>query len=333
MKIVEFYFKNFEIPFNFPLKIQDHVLQIKQGASLFLVDEKQNVTEAEISHLPPLHQLSLKEEKSLMANFLETIVDKEIALTDFTPQINLFNLFHFSLIEFNQVSPVGKMAIEMALKDLLSVRFPDLVNKFFPYITKDDPVISNKLLIPQHQVTSRSLGFLKTTNLIKFKVGRQSLKEDIQKINDLAIDHELRIDGNRLMRKDQFIELISNIPLGKIQYFEEPFTDFSDYQFFLEDYSLSFALDESFSLFKDKLHKINAALFPFVVLKPTLYGGYNESLKLIKELNQLKISVVISSTFEKELGLKCLSQLASYQNTFKETACGLNTLDFLKISD
>jgi len=157
----------------------------------------------------------------------------------------------------------------------------------------------------------------KREEVIKLKVGRHRLRDEIDWIKKIAPNYKaLRLDGNRSLSVEDTLKLASAAG-DKLAFFEEPVPPV-----FLRSLvgKIPVALDESLLELSsvDPLMTKAAAL----VLKPSLLGHERLS-RLIEFGTSENIEVIFSSLYESEVGQAHLRRLA---NTFApQSAHGLGT--------
>jgi len=157
----------------------------------------------------------------------------------------------------------------------------------------------------------------------KVKIGRNKIAADLKFLKELK--HEsLRLDANRSLSASEFKEYLN--VLINYDYFEEPFSNIEDYNLFSKG---RFALDENVE--NPELQKLSC--IKAFVIKPSLLG-LEKTLRLIKTAKNLGKRVVISSTFEGELGHLGLARIASYSDEYLgyREEHGLGTISFLSES-
>jgi len=157
---------------------------------------------------------------------------------------------------------------------------------------------------------------------IKIKVGRRSIKEDLALIWKIYKQSEgkinLRLDANQNFDLEDFAFFAKNLPPQVIDYVEDPVKDIDQIG---AELKVPIALDETLQTFKD----LKSPHIKAWVIKPSLAGGFSSAIELIEEGVKRDKKIIISSAFESNLSLRYLALLAHYQNTFKKTACGLDT--------
>lgn len=168
----------------------------------------------------------------------------------------------------------------------------------------------NKLLDSVEHVTHR-------TSIIKLKLGRQPLSEDMNRFLRLQKDHPnivWRLDCNRQWTLEDLNRFWTICDPNRIEYIEDPLRDPSD---MIHVTNIPLALDESLSEYTEllSLKSVVAA-----IIKPTLHYNWQSIL------NRYDVRGVISSTFEGSLGIWGLSQLALHY--LNDETHGLGTLEW-----
>ncbi|MDQ7732617.1 o-succinylbenzoate synthase [Halomonas sp. SpR1] len=146
---------------------------------------------------------------------------------------------------------------------------------------------------------------------LKLKVARYAMAEELALINQLAIQlpkTKLILDANGGWTREQAQRFCARLPLKQIDYLEEPCAAFADTIAVAEATGVSIGLDETLSRQEEwRYHPQLKAL----VIKPTLIGSLSACEALVKRARECNLRVVISSSFESDLGLGLLSRLAS----------------------
>jgi O-succinylbenzoate synthase len=173
---------------------------------------------------------------------------------------------------------------------------------------------------------------LKTPLIIKLKIARHSVTEDIQLLHSLiAMNSQVRfrLDANQLWTIEQYTAFLAQITEQHldqyIDYIEEPTPLLAENLRISAHFNGKIGLDES--LLCDSpipLHNSIKAL----IIKPTLIGHPEKIEKLLTHAQQQQLSVSISSTFESPLAINQLHYLAHlWQQQFSlAITLGLDTL-------
>lgn len=140
----------------------------------------------------------------------------------------------------------------------------------------------------------------------KLKVSNLDFKEARDLIYSLKENFNLRIDVNRAWTTTDSLDFFSQFPLNTFEYVEEPFQNPHDLGLFKHP----LAVDESFP---NELSLSQLEFFPTLkalIYKPTIQGGMANCLQLHEWTIRKKISLVLSSSFESNLGLSYIAQMA-----------------------
>ena len=146
---------------------------------------------------------------------------------------------------------------------------------------------------------------------LKLKVARFALEEELALIKQLATRlpaTQLILDANGGWTREEGERFCARLPLDHIDYLEEPCADLADTLAVAEATGVSIALDETLTRgapWND--HPQLKAL----VIKPTLMGSLSVCEALVHRARAGNLRVVISSSFESDLGLGQLARLAS----------------------
>ncbi|WP_447927834.1 o-succinylbenzoate synthase [Vreelandella sp. EE27] len=145
---------------------------------------------------------------------------------------------------------------------------------------------------------------------LKLKVARYPLDEElalIKRLSERLPTTRLILDANGGFTREQALRFCARLPEGQVDYLEEPCAALADTQAVAEATGVAFALDETLSQQRPwQPHPQLAAL----VIKPTLVGSLSKCQALVERARALGLRVVVSSSFESDLGLGLLSRLA-----------------------
>lgn len=146
---------------------------------------------------------------------------------------------------------------------------------------------------------------------LKLKVARYAMEEELALIEQLATrlpNTKLILDANGGWTREEAKCFCERLPLAQIDYLEEPCAAFADTIAVAEATGIAIALDETLSRQDEWVcHPQIKAL----VIKPTLIGSLSACEALVQRAKAGNLRVVISSSFESDLGLGLLARLAS----------------------
>lgn len=162
----------------------------------------------------------------------------------------------------------------------------------------------------------------------KLKVSSLSTEEALMVINALKGQFRLRIDVNRAWKAAEAIPFFSQFSKDAFDYVEEPMAEID----LLSHFPLPLAIDESFP------HPLSCTalealpILKAIVFKPSLQGGLEKCLPLYRWAKSRDIEFVFSSSFESDLGLRCIATMAyrlSKQEGIVLPPAGIGTVDCL----
>lgn len=150
--------------------------------------------------------------------------------------------------------------------------------------------------------------------IVKLKVSPQ---DRAQALNlQSKVSFRWRLDGNLSFTLEEALSFCSD--LNNIDYFEEPLTTPQLLETFFEKSAVPYALDENKELITDRLKGVRA-----LVIKPSLLGDFSDLKQFIG-----KAPIIISSSYESDIGLKNLMNWAHFVNPSGHH--GLFTFDIFK---
>lgn len=163
---------------------------------------------------------------------------------------------------------------------------------------------------------------------VKLKLARASVEEEIALIYGLLERNpklKLRIDANRGWSYEQASHFAASVPLSALRYVEEPCRELNDTLRLHAQHRLPLALDETTQhpdYQYESLPGVRA-----LVLKPTLIGSLARLQHLVEQATLDGVEVVLSSSFESNIGVSHLARLAT--ELTPTSVPGLDTLSAL----
>jgi O-succinylbenzoate synthase len=286
----------YSIAFQTPLSFKGIKLFAREGLILQL-QHNQQFTFAEIAPLPGFSKETLQQAQT------QTI---KLLCNELNQDGDLYPSVHFALDCILQNIPITQSSKQQTQTCLLQG--------------------DNSAVLTQYKQLNKP-------NLIKLKVARQTIKEDIMLFNALTSMNPnvlIRCDANQAWKKDQAIEFFTGINTQSIDYIEEPTTSAQHNLQLAKYFNIQLALDETLQQpdFVYEHHDCYKAL----VLKPTLIGSLARLQYFINIAKRYHLQVSISSSFESPVALQQLKYLASHWSQEVQVSTGLDTLKFFKPS-
>ncbi|MBY5994174.1 o-succinylbenzoate synthase [Ferrimonas balearica] len=164
---------------------------------------------------------------------------------------------------------------------------------------------------------------------LKLKLARAPLREELDLVFALLARHpklKLRIDANRGWDYASAAEFALAVPRENLLYVEEPCATLVDSLRLHQQYRLPLALDETTQASDYEYESLPGV--KALVLKPTLIGSLARLQALTEAATLDGVTVVLSSSFESNVGLTQLAWLA--QTLTPNSLPGLDTLSALE---
>jgi len=228
------------------------------------------------------------------------------------------------LVKLNQY-PSIQLALETAILDLKnggnSVIFPsDFVSKSAPIPINGLIWMGDKAFMKSQIERKINTGF----NCIKLKIGAINFNTELQILKDIrsnyaSTDIELRVDANGAFSPLEALTKLNKLAQFDLHSIEQPIKagQFDEMANLCAKTPLPIALDEELigiTNLKEKkklLSKINPH---YIILKPSLIGGFKGSDEWISLAEKQNIDWWITSALESNIGLNAIAQYTFTKN-------------------
>lgn len=226
----------------------------------------------------------------------------EMALKSFESS-NPFELFQTDFVNQNKGIPINGL-IWMGTKEFMLEQIKEKINSGFRCI---------KLKIG-------AIDFDKELALLKFI--RSTFSDEVL---------ELRVDANGAFSPETAMDKLEALSQFNLHSIEQPIkAGQSDEMYKLcQNTPLPIALDEELiGVFeeKDRVALLDQIKPQYIILKPSLIGGFQESLNWIKLAEERNIGWWITSALESNVGLNAIAQFTSKLNTEMPQGLGTGSL-------
>ncbi|MBU3822794.1 o-succinylbenzoate synthase [Flavobacteriaceae bacterium XHP0103] len=224
-----------------------------------------------------------------------------------------FNDLYFQLTEF----PSIQFGLETAFKSLAS---EDSFNLFPSEFTNGKEAIPINGLIwmgseafMKQQIKEKIVsGF----HCIKMKIGAIDFQSEINLIKSIRNeftpkDIELRVDANGAFQPNEALEKLKVLSDFDIHSIEQPIKQgqIDDMARLCEETPLPIALDEELiGVFSEKESLLQQINPQYIILKPSLVGGFKGNDQWIDSAKKYKIGWWITSALESNIGLNAIAQ-------------------------
>jgi len=171
---------------------------------------------------------------------------------------------------------------------------------------------------------------------VKIKVAEtgQTLVEDIARVHKVTASYpnvRIRLDANGNFSPEQALEFLAQIPLERVDYFEQPCASIDELVELRTtikhlDLKVLIAADESIRKASDPMEVAQREAADVVMLKVQPLGGIERSLEIARETG---LRAVVSSALETSIGLSQGAYLAAALPVL-DFDCGLGTLSLME---
>ena len=198
-----------------------------------------------------------------------------------------------------------------------------------------DNVNVNALLDGSSQRTlKRSIEVSRSKGLSVFKVklGFSDDEERLQLLSELVRgDEKIRLDPNgnwSLQYAVTYLDRARKLLGDRLEYVEDPVASLEDLEKLRSIVPVPVAIDGLWSSIADGKAVIQENLGEFLVIKPSLIGGINQTLEISSYARKSNIQTIISSTYDGPAALQAWCALAA--NVAPNVTHGLGTASLFK---
>lgn len=274
----------------------------RNGVLINITDERGNSAWGDITPLPKWSKETL-DDALLQLNEKQS----EIIKTEWMTDTCLSHLAKLKLV------PSLSFGLESALLSILAPLSEYSVSTSALFMGPPKEILKQANLRHQEGYTSA-----------KLKVSNLNFDEAADVIHQLKNVFRLRVDVNRAWNTSDSLRFFAQFPLDTFDYVEEPFQDPNK----LAQFPHPLAVDESFphNLSLEQLESLPT--LKNLIYKPTMQGGLLGCLPLHEWACRRGVSLVLSSSFESDLGL---AHIASIAHRLSLTApIGIGTYHYLR---
>lgn len=221
--------------------------------------------------------------------------------------------------------PSIQLALETAFLDLQnggqSVIFPsDFVNKQSPIPINGLIWMGDKAFMTSQIEAKIKAGF----NCIKLKIGAIDFETELQILKDIrsnysAADIELRVDANGAFTPNNALNKLDQLSKYDLHSIEQPIKagQLNEMAELCSKTPLPIALDEELigiTDFEKKANLLTIIKPQYIILKPSLIGGFKGADEWIDLAEQQNIEWWITSALESNIGLNAIAQYTFTKN-------------------
>lgn len=269
----------------------------------------------ECSYIPGLNTENVQEYEAKIIEVCNNINSWKIYLKD--------GLIHFPSIRFG---------LDCAIKSAKSIDPSILFNNDF--VSENTPLKINGLVwmgdfhyMKQQIEEKLTQGF----SCIKIKIGGIDFQEELKLLEFVRNQSEkvtIRLDANGAFTPENALTKLNSLAEFDIHSIEQPIKPYQHHNMYeiCEKSPISIALDEELVghfTFTSKNNLLNQTNPHFLVLKPSLLGGFDQTEEWISLATKRNIGWWVTSYLESNIGLNAIAQFtATHQNSLPQ---GLGT--------
>lgn len=213
--------------------------------------------------------------------------------------------------------PSIQMGVEMALLDLF--RFPIFESEF----TSGTPLKINGLVWMADYDTMKKNALAKVQqgfNVIKIKIGAIDFDQELALLKELRnadSNMVIRVDANGGFSIHEIREVLQALRKINIHSIEQPIKagQYDEMAALCKEKIIPIALDEELIGCTDKQSLLKNVQPQYIILKPSLLGGFEETRQWIRLAGEYNIGWWVTSALESNIGLNAIAQFTSkYDN-------------------
>jgi o-succinylbenzoate synthase len=316
------YFQKHILKFKKPAGTSRGVLLQKPSWYIYLYNEDESPYKGigEVSILPGL---SIDNELIIEQKLSEICASINNGTFDFRKPITDFPAINFG--------------VEMAMLDYKckgsKILFPSEFTKGNVGISTNGLIWMGKLEDMQQQISQKiDAGF----RCLKIKIGAINIDDELRVLKSIRQQFsvrnlELRVDANGAFSFSEAREILKRLSDLEVHSIEQPIlaSQVNEMAALCENPPIPIALDEELIgkyTFDEKQKLIEQIRPQFLILKPSLLGGFKESADWINIAKELGLGWWATSALESNIGLNAIAQWVAMQDTGMYQGLGLGNL-------
>ena len=260
---------------------------------------------------------------------------------DFEEQLNDFSkrFEENSKIELDLLSdfPSMKFGFEMALKDLETGGKRILFDSEFSRGESSIPINGLLWMASKDDMLAQLEKKLEEGfTCIKMKIGAINFEDELAILkairkNFKADEIEIRVDANGAFKAEEALSKLEKLAFFDIHSIEQPIhtKQWEEMRYLCKSSPIKIALDEELIGLKSKDERMQMMemIHPdFIILKPSLIGGFSDSDEWIAIAEKNKVGWWITSALESNIGLNAIAQYSYTKNVRMPQGLGTGAL-------
>ena len=310
MQLTDVELYRYRIPLTHPLQLGDETIHHRRGVLMVLADDEGHTGWGEAAPLPAFSSETLRDVERQAPVLRSSLLRHRLADEGFSlrgPTLPLLNRL--------ALPAALRFGVEEALCHLQAQRHSIPLPRLFTEKPHETVYLNDLVMGPLEEAEQQTRQAARAGyRAVKLKVGRRPLDQEIELVRRLRhvlpSSATLRLDANRAWTLAEARAFDRGIEGCSVEYLEEPLADPSLLPAFAAEAAVPIALDESaLDVAPGDISRHGYAAA--IVLKPTLLGGLQRSLRFIEEAAAVGVDPVISAAYESGVGLTGLVALAA----------------------
>jgi o-succinylbenzoate synthase len=227
--------------------------------------------------------------------------------------------------------PSLRMAMEMALIDWIQEGNGQYFTNSFSTIESPIPIngliwMGNPTFMREQIDAKLAAGY----NCLKLKIGAIDFEQEIEILREMrsrysATDLSIRVDANGAFSVESAVKKLERLAKFNLHSIEQPIKpgQIKEMYDLCRQGIIPIALDEELIGVENRKELLQAIQPPYIILKPSLLGGFHATKQWIESASELGIHWWITSALESNIGLQAIAQfVAEFNNPLPQ---GLGT--------
>lgn len=335
---LSFEYKKHLLDFKFEAGTSRGVL--KQKETFFIIVRSSNIRKSYfgLGEAGPLPKLSLDD----IPDFENKLAQICIELSSVAIELNQTNIYDFVKVNIPESLPSIRFAFESALMDFANGGTRLIYNSEF--VSHRKPIFINGLIwmgereFMMDQIDQKLQdGY----DCIKMKIGAIDFDQECELLAYIRSKFDknqitLRVDANGAFSADEALAKLNSLAEFDLHSIEQPIQkgQISQMAHLCNISPIRIALDEELigmygiNNKANLLHQINPQ---FIILKPTLLGGFRETSEWIEIAESMDIAWWVTSALESNIGLNAIAQYTASFDTILPQGLGTGQLYYNNI--
>ncbi|MDD3558670.1 MAG: o-succinylbenzoate synthase [Melioribacteraceae bacterium] len=299
----------YRLPLRQPILTSKFKLNERSGLIIRLEDSNGNIGYGEASPLDGFSNETLDEAENEIKSFINQNVDFNV---EFDPTTKTYKSANTDI-----KSPSFSLAFEQALFSLMLVSGYSSLESFGLEAIHEIKFNGLVDITGESNTLERIEGLLKQGfDTIKLKIGRENFHDDLNLLKSIDARFgngvNLRLDVNGKWSKEEAVENLNGLDGFNIEYVEQPCKKLEDLISLLNHSPVKIAVDESIKNINQLNDLVNTSAFTNIVVKPMQLGNFFELIRIIERSKDSGKNIILSSTFETNLGKLVLLFLSQF---------------------